>query len=89
MSKRIKKDGKYFRIRRGKLVEIPERWVGRTYPYFWGNNPYPRASKRVRKIRMQEHREFGEGHPRHHCPRHAGMRRKEDIALKEFECGEW
>ena len=29
MSKRIEIDGKYFRKRRGKLVEIPEEWVGK------------------------------------------------------------
>jgi hypothetical protein len=28
MSRRIEKDGKYFRIRRGKLVQIPPEWVG-------------------------------------------------------------
>ena len=31
MAKRIEIDGKYFRVRRGKLVEIPSEWVGR-YP---------------------------------------------------------
>ena len=28
MSKRICVDGKYYRTRRGKLVEIPTEWVG-------------------------------------------------------------
>jgi hypothetical protein len=28
--KRIEKDGKFFRMRRGKLVEIPAEWVGKT-----------------------------------------------------------
>jgi len=28
MSKRICVDGKYYRTRRGKLVEIPAEWVG-------------------------------------------------------------
>lgn len=28
MSRRIEKDGKYFRMRRNKLVEIPMEWVG-------------------------------------------------------------
>jgi len=33
MTKRIEVDGKYFRIRRGKKVEIPAAWVGKTtYP---------------------------------------------------------
>lgn len=30
MSKRIEKDGKFYRMRRGKLVEIPTEWVGKT-----------------------------------------------------------
>lgn len=29
MAKRIDIDGKSYRVRRGRLVEIPERWVGR------------------------------------------------------------
>jgi hypothetical protein len=28
VSRRIEKDGKFFRIRRGKLVQIPIEWVG-------------------------------------------------------------
>jgi hypothetical protein len=28
--KLLEKDGKYYRIRRGELVEIPEKWVGHT-----------------------------------------------------------
>ncbi len=33
MSKLIEKDGKHYRMRRGKLVEIPEEWVGQvTHP---------------------------------------------------------
>jgi hypothetical protein len=28
--KRIEKDGKFYRMRRGKLVEIPAEWVGDT-----------------------------------------------------------
>ena len=30
MAKRIEIDGKYYRLRRGKLVEIPPEWVGST-----------------------------------------------------------
>jgi hypothetical protein len=31
--KRIEVDGKFYRLRRGKLVEIPEKWVGKvTHP---------------------------------------------------------
>jgi hypothetical protein len=29
MGKRIEIDGKFYRMRRGKLVEIPEEWVGK------------------------------------------------------------
>lgn len=28
MSKRISIDGKFYRVRRGKLVQIPDEWVG-------------------------------------------------------------
>jgi hypothetical protein len=28
MAKRVEKDGKIYRVRRGKLVEIPPKWVG-------------------------------------------------------------
>ena len=28
--KRIEKDGKFYRMRRGVLVEIPKEWVGKT-----------------------------------------------------------
>ena len=28
MSKRIEQDGKFYRKRRGQLVEIPDKWVG-------------------------------------------------------------
>ena len=30
MAKRIIKDGKAYRIRRGELVQIPDEWVGQT-----------------------------------------------------------
>lgn len=30
MAKRIEKNGKFYRKRRGKLVEIPKEWVGNT-----------------------------------------------------------
>ncbi len=33
MRKLIEKDGKFYRMRRGKLVEIPPEWVGKvTHP---------------------------------------------------------
>jgi hypothetical protein len=30
MAKRIEIDGKFYRYRRGKLVQIPDEWVGNT-----------------------------------------------------------
>lgn len=30
MSKRIEIDGKFYRLRRGVLVQIPDEWVGKT-----------------------------------------------------------
>lgn len=48
MSKRIEVDGKFFRKRRGKLVEIPTEWVGQTtHP----QNIRKRLSKGTRKLR--------------------------------------
>ena len=29
MAKRVEKDGKFYRLRRGELVEIPDEWVGK------------------------------------------------------------
>lgn len=29
MAQRIEKEGKFYRMRRGKLVEIPQQWIGR------------------------------------------------------------
>jgi hypothetical protein len=47
MSKRIEIDGKFFRERRGKLVEIPPEWVGNvTHP----QTIRKRASKLIGKI---------------------------------------
>lgn len=48
MGKLIEKDGKYYRQRRDKLVEIPAEWVGQV--------PHPqtikkRPSKRIHKLR--------------------------------------
>ena len=30
MAQRIERDGKFYRMRRGELVEIPSQWVGQT-----------------------------------------------------------
>lgn len=46
--KRIEIDGKYYRMRRGKLVLIPDEWVGSTL------HPQPkrkRQSKQIKKIK--------------------------------------
>lgn len=53
MSRRIEKDGKYFRMRRNKLVEIPWEWVG-IFPAALGRKP-PKIFKRYerRKQRRQ------------------------------------
>jgi hypothetical protein len=48
MSKRIEKDGKSYRMRRGELVEIPPEWVGNTvHPQTIRKRP----SKRIHKLR--------------------------------------
>jgi hypothetical protein len=45
--KRIEKDGKFYRMRRGKLVEIPAEWVGEVaYPQAIRE----RASKQTGKL---------------------------------------
>lgn len=46
MAKRVQIDGKYFRLRRGVLVEIPEKWVGKTLD---GQTKRKRQSKLTRK----------------------------------------
>lgn len=70
MSKRIEIDGRFYRMRRGKPVEIPSEWVGDvTHPQTIRKRP----SKQVRKQRLRV--EIGgyavSGHPRNHAPRHA------------------
>lgn len=82
MSKRIEIDGKFYRKRRGVLVEIPSEWVGRTVTSKVINR---RQSKHIRKLRMTERKEpnwktLPEGaswkshgmHPRNLAPRHRG-----------------
>lgn len=45
--RRIEKDGKFYRMRRGKLVEIPAEWVGQVvYP----RTARERASNRIGKV---------------------------------------
>ena len=48
MGKRIEIDGKFFRERRGKLVEIPEKWLGQVTSR---ETIRQRPSKLQRKVR--------------------------------------
>lgn len=50
MGKRFEVAGKYFRVRRGKLVEIPEEWVGKTLSE---QTKRKRQSKLTRKQKNQ------------------------------------
>lgn len=51
MSKRIEIDGKFFRERRGKLVEIPSAWVGKVTTE---QTMRKRASKKTNKHRRHD-----------------------------------
>lgn len=46
--KPIEKDGKFYRMRRGKLVEIPPEWVGKTPDQ---RNINKRPSEQIHKLR--------------------------------------
>lgn len=48
MAKAIKIDGKTYRMRRGKLVEIPEKWVGNCTTK---KTIRQRPSKQIHKLR--------------------------------------
>lgn len=48
MAKLIQKDGKQYRMRRGKLVEIPEEWVGKITH---ASTIRKRPSKQIHKLR--------------------------------------
>lgn len=75
MSKRIEVAGKFYRHRRGKLVEIPEEWLGEVVHQ---QTIRERPSKHPRKKRMQlaisgrADTEHGgkPGNPRTWAPRH-------------------
>lgn len=45
--KRVEKDGKFYRMRRGKLVEIPAEWVGQVV---FPRTVRERASKQLGKV---------------------------------------
>ena len=50
MGKRIEIDGKFYRVRRGKLVQIPDEWVNKTTD---GQTIRKRASKLTGKARRR------------------------------------
>jgi hypothetical protein len=53
MGKRIEVDGKFYRVRRGELVQIPDEWVGKvTHPQTMRKRP----SKMNRKVRRTDGR---------------------------------
>jgi len=54
MAKRIQVDGKFYRVRRGALVEIPAEWVGRVTTPQTISKRRSNQVPQVRKI-MQSH----------------------------------
>lgn len=66
MSKLIEKDGKFYRMRRGKLVEIPNEWVGKV-PH--GNTMRKRNSHLTRKAKMSA-RNWNYPGNKNRAPRH-------------------
>lgn len=51
MSRLIEKDGKHFRMRRGKLVQIPAEWVGKVCD---PQTIRKRPSKTIHKLRKTQ-----------------------------------
>lgn len=50
--KRIERDGKFYRMRRGKLVEIPAEWVGEvTWPQTLRKRPGKLIGKVAREVK--------------------------------------
>jgi hypothetical protein len=50
--KRIEKDGKFYRMRRGKLVEIPAEWVGEVvHPQTIRERPSKLIGKVAREVK--------------------------------------
>ena len=55
--KRIEKDGKFYRMRRGKLVEIPAAWVGEVaYPQTIRERPSKLIGKVARVTKYADNR---------------------------------
>lgn len=76
MAKLIKTDDGYFRIRRGKLVRIPDEWLlNVTHPQTINK----RLSKQTRKQRLKRDTSYTEkGHPRNYSPRHYKFKHLEE-----------
>jgi len=80
MGKRFEISGKYFRVRRGKLVEIPEKWEGIVAR---PQTIRKRQSKLTRKqkngdIKNNWNRDFG-------CGKYLQYKRGEDVFGDEYE----
>jgi hypothetical protein len=63
MSRRIEQDGKFFRMRRGRLVQIPPEWVGiipsrccwyRANKTFWVRHQNRQERQTAKKALFQE-----------------------------------
>lgn len=56
---RIEKDGKFYRMRRGKLVEIPAEWVGQVvYPQTVRERASNRIGKVARELKYADNRNY-------------------------------
>ena len=54
MAKRVEIDGKFYRWRRGKLVQIPDEWVGKTlHPQTKRKRPSKQIGKRKKSTKYQ------------------------------------
>ena len=74
MSKRIEIDGKFFRVRRGELVQIPDEWVGQViHP----QTMRKRSSKMINKRKRDN--SFGSRSKFHACTE---FKDKRDIPLE-------
>lgn len=52
MSKRIVRDGKFFRVRKGREVEIPTKWVGNvTFPQTIRKRPSKLGRRYKQKVK--------------------------------------
>jgi hypothetical protein len=57
--KRIEKDGKFYRMRRGELVEIPAAWLGQVvYPQTVRERSSKRIGKAARESKYADNRNY-------------------------------